>query len=492
MRSEVAELAGEPQGTADALPLCVDLDGTLLLTDAFYESLVAVLARDTLLAFRLPGWLGAGKARLKQELAERWSFDPASLPYDERVVAYLRDQRAQGRRIVLSTATHRRIAERIAAHLGLFDEVIATEGEDNLRGPAKAAALVRRFGKGGFVYVGNDATDEPVWEVAAAAVVVNAAPALQQRAQARYRVLAVFEPPSGGRLRAALKAMRPYQWIKNALCLVPLFAAGAIGEVEAWVGALLLMAGFSLTASAIYIINDLSDLAADRAHPRKRRRPFAAGTLPIPVGILLSAALLLLGIALAAASGALVFVVIYALASISYSMWLKEQPIVDVFMLALLYTIRLFGGGVASGHEVSLWLLGFSSFLFLSLALVKRVSEIDRHARRGTEGFIARRGYMAEDGAMLQMFGSAATFASAIVLSLYVQSDVASRAYAHPGVLWGTIPLLLFWQCRLWLSTARGYMHDDPIVYAARDWVSWIVFACLALVVVVAWTPSPL
>ena len=492
MLSDATELALRRSEDVEELPLCVDLDGTLLLTDAFYESLVAALARDPRLAPRLPGWLGAGKARLKQELAERWDFDPALLPYNELLIEYLGTQRARGRRIVLSTATHRRIAERIAAHLGLFDEVIATEGEDNLRGPAKATALVRRFGKGGFVYAGNDSTDEPVWDVAAAAVVVNARPALLRRARSRYRVLELgLEAPPGGMARAALRSMRPYQWVKNALCLVPLFGAGAVGDAAAWTGALLLMAGFCLIASAIYIVNDLSDLAADRAHPRKRRRPFASGALPIPMGLLLSPALLLVGGFLAAASGALPFVVLYALASLAYSMWLKEQPLVDVFMLAFLYTIRLFGGGVASGHEVSLWLLGFSSFLFLSLALVKRVSELGRLAAKAGQS-LARRGYGAEDSAMLQMFGCASTFASAIVLSLYVQSDVASRAYANPGALWGTIPLLLFWQCRLWLSTARGYMHDDPIVYAARDWVSWIVFGCLALVVIVAWTPSPL
>lgn len=473
----------------NALPLCIDLDGTLLLTDCFFESAAAVLSASPHLALRLPGWLGAGKARLKQELAERWRFDPALLPYNEPLLDWLRAQRGAGRRLVLCTATHRLIAERIAAHLGLFDEVIATAGDDNLRGAAKAAALTRRFGERGFVYAGNDTTDEPVWETAAAAIVVNADPALRRRVEARHRVLAVFVRPAGSQARAALRAMRPYQWVKNALCLVPIIAAADFHDAGAWTRTLLLMAGFCLIASSIYIVNDLSDLAADRAHERKRRRPFAAGVLPIPQGLALSAALLLLGGFAAAASGALLFVLLYAAASLSYSMWLKEQPLVDVFMLAFLYTIRLFGGGVASGHEVSLWLLGFSSFLFLSLALVKRVSELGRHAVRGTEGFIARRGYMVEDGPMLQMFGCAASFASAIVLSLYVQSDVAQRAYAHPQLLWGAIPLLLFWQCRLWLSTARGYMHDDPIVYAARDWVSWIVFGCLALVALAAWAP---
>jgi 4-hydroxybenzoate polyprenyltransferase/phosphoserine phosphatase len=473
---------------ADALPICVDLDGTLLLTDCFHESLIAALAAEPLLALRLPGWLAAGKARLKAELARRWQFEASELPYNRPFLAWLAERRAEGRRIVLCTATHRSIAERIAGHLGLFDEVIATEGEANLRGRAKAEALNDRFGRFGYVYAGNDATDEAVWAEAAAAILVNAPPALARRAAGRHAVLARFDR-AAPLAPAALRAMRPHQWVKNLLCLVPIFAAGAIGDLAGWRGALLLLAGFCLVASAIYLVNDLTDLAADRRHPRKRQRPIAAGALPIAHALALAAATLLAGLGLAAASGALAYVLVYAAASLAYSVWLKEQPLVDVFILAFLYTIRLFGGGVASGHEVSLWLLGFSSFLFLSLALVKRVSELGRLAPGAPGARPARRGYAAEDLAMLQMFGAASSFASAIVLSLYVQSDVALRLYARPQALWAAIPLLLFWQCRLWLSTARGYMHDDPIVYAVRDWVSWLVFACLGLVALAAWVP---
>jgi 4-hydroxybenzoate polyprenyltransferase/phosphoserine phosphatase len=488
-----ATLATGQDGAAAAaasadLPICVDLDGTLLLTDCFFESLVAALAADTLLALRLPGWLGAGKARLKAELAARWDFDPAHLPYNQALIEHLRHERAAGRRVVLCTATHRLIAERIAAHLDLFDEVIATEGAANLRGPAKAEALNARFGRGGYVYAGNDATDLAVWQDAAAAIVVNAPPALARQVAARHRIEASF-PRADSILRAAIKAARPYQWVKNLLCLVPLLASGALGDIAGWRDGLLLMAGFCLVASSIYVLNDLSDLAADRKHARKRRRPIAAGRLPIIHALALAPALFLAGAVFAALSGALPYVLIYAVASVAYSMRLKEQPLVDVFMLAFLYTIRLFGGGVASGHEVSLWLLGFSSFLFLSLALVKRVSELAKKAAVAPGAMLARRGYYAEDTPILQMFGAGATFASAIVLSLYVQSDVASRAYGWPQALWGSVPLLLFWQCRLWLSTARGYMHDDPIVYAAKDWVSWLVFACLGLVVLAARAP---
>jgi 4-hydroxybenzoate polyprenyltransferase len=488
----------DPSRTLDSgessLPLCVDLDGTLLLTDTFYESAVAVIAANPLLAVRFPGWLASGKARLKRELAERWNFDPATLPYNAAFLDYLRAEHAAGRRLVLCTAAHHLIAQRVAEHLALFDEVIASDGETNLRGTVKAAALVARFGHRGFVYAGNDRTDEAVWDVSAGAIVVNAAAGVHRRAIAKHRILMTFDRQPGSAAGAAIKAMRPYQWVKNALCLVPVLAASDFDDAGAWLRTFLVIGAFCLIASSIYMVNDLSDLAADRAHARKRRRPFAAGALPIPLGLGVAAALLACGTGFATASGALPYVAIYAVASVSYSMWLKEQPLVDVFMLAFLYTIRLFGGGVASGHQVSLWLLGFSSFLFLSLALVKRSSELVRHTPSGGAHRIAlaRRGYMAEDSAMLQMFGCASTFASIIVLSLYVQSDVASRAYAHPQMLWGCIPLLLFWQCRLWLSTARGYMDDDPIVYAARDWVSWLVFVCLGVVVLAALTPIAL
>jgi 4-hydroxybenzoate polyprenyltransferase len=249
------------------------------------------------------------------------------------------------------------------------------------------------------------------------------------------------------------------------------------------------MAAFCATASAIYVLNDIGDLAADRSHPRKCRRPFASGALPVSVGLVMIPFLLVTGIILGISGGAWRALLIYAALSLSYTLWLKEMPLVDVFILASLYTIRLYGGGEASGYPVSLWLLGFSSFLFLSLALVKRVSELLR-LRSLSLTKTDRRGYHVEDLSVLQMFGIATTFASAVVLSLYVQSETASNLYQRPFMLWGLIPLLLFWQCRLWLATARGYMHDDPIVFAARDWVSWCVFLASATVMAMARFPT--
>ncbi len=488
MSPSIETVAGPIDGASTAnLLLCVDLDGTLVKIDTMQEAAFGAAVADWLVIFRIPAWLFIGKARLKQELARRWQFEPAHLPYNEALLDYLRTERARGRPIVLATAAPQEVAGRIAAHLGLFDQVIASDGVTNLRGRVKAEVLCRSFGAKRFIYAGNDSTDHAVWRESAGAVIVNARRGVRRTAQARYPVVAIIDSGTS-RIRAAVKALRPYQWVKNLLTFVPLLASGALADRTAWTATIAIFAAFCALASAVYILNDITDLAADRAHPRKSRRPFASGALTIGEGLAMVPGLALIGLALGWYSGALPALILYVAMSLSYNFKLKEMPLIDVFVLGGLYTLRLFGGGEASGHQVSLWLLGFSSFLFLSLALIKRVSELHRlPPDRGGE--LARRGYLREDITILQMMGTAASFTSALVLSLYVQSDTASHAYAQPSLLWGVVPLMLFWQCRLWLSTARGYMQDDPIVYAARDWVSWVVLLCLILLAVGAYIP---
>ncbi len=482
-----AKPSPSPPAAIDDLPLCVDLDGTLVKVDTLQEAGFTVLIRDWRFWFRLPALLLRGKAALKQELARRWRFDAAHLPYNEALLEYLREAHARGRKIVLATAADRAVAEPVARHLGLFDEVIASDGIRNLRGPTKAEELCRRFGDGGFVYVGNDRTDHAVWSRAGAVITVNARRSLRRAVDARYPGAAAIETPRNS-LKAALRALRPYQWVKNLLTFVPLLASGDFRDLQAWRASVLIFLAFCAIASAGYLINDMADLTSDRVHARKRRRPFAAGALSIADGLSMLPVLIGLGAVLGGLSGAWLALAIYAVLSLAYNFKLKSMPLIDVFVLAALYTVRLFGGGQASGHPVSLWLLGFSSFVFLSLALIKRVAELFRLRELKSDG-PAGREYYTEDLTILEMMGCSASFASAIVLALYVQSDTASRAYQHPSVLWGVIPLILFWQCRLWLSTARGYMHDDPIVYAARDWVSWLVFFGVVCVALVAYAP---
>jgi 4-hydroxybenzoate polyprenyltransferase/phosphoserine phosphatase len=462
-----------------AVPLCVDLDGTLIRSDMLMETALALLPRAEF--WRSLPSLANGRAAFKRRLATAARFDPALLPYRQDLRQYLAEQRALGRRIVLVTASDAILARRIAEHVGLFDEVIASDGHRNLKGEAKAQLLVARFGRGGFDHIGDSRADLPVWRQARRALVVDPG-RLMRRALRDVPVERVFGEASAV-WRGLCQAARPHQWVKNLLVFVALFVSGAALDGRALGHALLAFVAFCATASGIYMVNDLADLAADRRHPRKRRRPFASGMVPIPLGLGAAALLLAAGATLAQAAGITLLVLLYLILSLSYSLRLKEFPLVDVFVLAALYTVRLLAGGVATGHFVSLWLLAFSGLLFLSLALVKRVGELNA---AGLGGGPSRRDYTQGDLLILQMFGCCTAVGASLVLALFVQSETTAARYASPALLWGIVPLTLFWQCRIWLSTARGYMHDDPIVYAARDWVSWLVVLAAAAVVVLA------
>jgi len=480
LSGEKKPVAGSVPADSVAVPLCVDLDDALVRTSVSTESFFAVLAKRRLGSLLMPG-----RASLTTRLAEIADLDPALLPYNAVLVAYLHEQKAKGRRLVLVSSADSRFAHAVAQHLGIFDEVIASDGTRNLVGKAKAEALVARFGSKGFAYAGRHRRDLPVWRAAHSSVLVNPSGSLRGAAAEAAAVEAELRDRSS-LLRAAVKAMRPHQWIKNVLVFVPIVTAHAIDDLSAWISGIGLFAAFCATASAIYIVNDLVDLSADRQHPRKRERPMASGRLPLMAGAGLAALLLALGCALSAYLGTLAVVLVYAALSTCYSLVFKEFPLVDVFLLAALYTIRVVGGGVATGHPVTLWLLAFSGFLFLSLALVKRVQELMMVARISGDRAAARRGYHPGDVVILQSFGCASAFASSVVLALFVASAAASAQYGSPELLWGTVPLILFWQCRLWLATARGYMLDDPIVYAVRDWVSWVTAACVLVLLLMA------
>lgn len=470
-----------------ALPLVVDLDGTLVRSDTMVESLFALLANPRLLV-NLPGLLRGPPAARKQRIAGLAPPHAATLPYNEALLAWLRTQKAAGRYLVLATASDMSVARSVADHLGLFDEVFASDGTRNLKGARKAAALIERFGERGFVYAGDSRADVPVWRGAAAAVFVNVPPAAAVAVgQSVPTEWALDEGPRW--IHGLWRAVRPHQWVKNLLVFVPILTAQAYGDLAVWVETAWVFLAFCAIASSLYILNDLVDLTADRMHPRKRERAFASGAVSAPTGIAAGAGLFALGIALSIHAHSVAAVAGYAATTVFYTLFLKEQPLADVFCLAALYVLRVIGGGLASGHFVSAWLIGFSGFMFLSLALVKRVEELYRLRNAGLR-HARRRGYQADDLPMLRSFGCASSFASCVVLALYVQVEATTGRFVAPGLLWGLVPLFLFWQCRLWLSTSRGYMHDDPIIYAARDWVSWTVAAAAVLILAMAKSAS--
>jgi 4-hydroxybenzoate polyprenyltransferase len=471
-----------PEDDFARLPLCVDLDGTLIRSDMLHEGFFA-LAGDPRILSCLAA-LKTGRAAFKHRVGALAPMDPGVLPYNMQLLDFLHAQKAAGRYLVLATAAAASVAGEIARHLGIFDEVISSEKSINLKGAAKARALVARFGKGGFCYAGNSNSDVAIWREAAAAILVNSPAAILKKLP-RALPIELQIDDRGASLKQLGRAMRPHQWVKNILVFVPILTSYALGDVSAWTHASLLFLAFCATASSIYLVNDLLDIAADRAHPRKRLRPFASGRVPLPVGAAAAIVLLVVGLTLGYAAGAPGIIIMYACLSTAYSFKLKELPLIDVFILAGLYTIRLFGGGEATGHALSLWLLAFSSFLFLSLALLKRTAEMMAIESRGGSKAV-RRGYSGQDAQILQQLGIGAAFASSIVLALFVQSESVAHRYADPSLLWLIVPLTLFWQWRMWLAGARGQMHDDPIVYAVRDPVSRIVGMLTVSVMVLA------
>jgi 4-hydroxybenzoate polyprenyltransferase/phosphoserine phosphatase len=470
--ADTSFLAARPVASSTASgPLVVDLDGSLVRTDTLIECALAIAGRPLALLRALFA-LRHGKARLKQELAAAAKLDVARLPYNRALLAYLRDQQAAGRTLILATAADRKLAQAVAQHLDIFDAVLASDGDISLSSAAKLAAIRGRV-SGPFTYVGDSRADLAVWSGAASGICVNARRGVA-RAAARATEIERTFPSEAGWLRHLVRAVRPHQWAKNLLVFVPLVAARAIGDWAGWVEALVMFLAFCSTASGIYLINDLCDLAADRQHPNKSRRPFASGSLSLQTGLVAAPLLLLAGFALSLTVGALPLLLVYVACSCAYSLWLKSQPLVDVFTLAALYGLRLLAGGVATGYHVSLWLLAFSSFLFLSLAMVKRVAEL-MILPPGRKNPAAGRGYGVEDLQIVQLMGVASAFVASLVLALYVQSELSSAAGRQPTLSWIIVPLVLFWECRVWFATARGEMNDDPIVYAARDWVSWLV-----------------
>ena len=373
----------------------------------------------------------------------------------------------------------------IAAHLDCFDEVHGSDGATNLKGGTKAAFLTERFGKDGFDYMGDSHADLAVWGQARRAITVGARDDLRRGAEGAAGVAVHLGAPRGA--GAYLRALRPHQWAKNMLVfLAPL--AGHVTDPSAWLAALMAFVAFSLTASGVYVLNDLLDLAADRAHPRKCNRPLASGALPILHGSLMAPVLFVAGflVALVFTPGPFVLVLFgYLVLTMAYSLTLKRRLIIDICTLAGLYTMRLIGGAVAAGVVLSPWLMAFSIFLFLSLAAVKRQAELVSDAARGREGS-AGRSYVVGDLPIVAMMALSAGFVSVLVMALYLNSDAVRELYSSSFLLWGVCPVLLYWISRVVMLTHRGWMNDDPVVFALRDWNSRICVAAVAAIVLAA------
>lgn len=475
-----------------ARPLCIDLDGTLISSDLTLESLVSALRGSPWIAFCLPLWLLRGKHRLKDELARRGTIDVTTLPYNEHVLALAREARRDGREVILVTGSHGVFAQQVVDHTGAFDDFMASDGSRNLTGHRKAKALDERFGRECYEYAGNDAVDLPVWRSAGAAVTVNAPSSVVRQVAGMGKPHANL-PRAAQSLRTWLKAIRIQQWVKNALIFVPIITAHLIFDARAIAAGAIAFVCFGLCASATYLINDLFDLQADRQHVKKKHRPLAAGALDPRVAVGVAAAMFLLGfvIAVALPIGFRLALGAYLVVTLLYSFWLKQIASLDVIMLAGLYTLRIIAGAFAVSVPLSFWLLAFSTFIFLSLAMVKRVAELIEMRKKEEAagqflGFVRGRQYSTEDIWVLTALGSSSGYLSVLVLAFYIQAPEVSMLYRTPQILWLLAPLMLVWTTRLWVVTARGYMNEDPIYYSVKDPETWVAAGIAAVILLAA------
>ncbi|HTV70275.1 MAG TPA: UbiA family prenyltransferase [Rhizobiaceae bacterium] len=467
-----------------AVPLAVDLDGTLIATDLLWEGLFLLLRKNPLYLFMVPIWLSSGPARLKQEIAERIDIDPASLPYRETLIARLKAEREAGRRVILATGTPRKFADAIARHVGIFDAVYATDGLHNFTSSRKCKALVEEFGDAGFDYIGNSKHDVKCFDSARAAIVV--AP---DRAAARWRAAhdaELFETPKPT-FKTILKMLRVHQWLKNTLIAVPMILSHEYFNMGMLWSCALAFISFSAAASAVYIVNDFFDLALDRRHATKRNRPFASGLLSMRFGIVSIVVLLAVSAIAASFLEPLFWGVLagYLVVTTAYSLSVKRMLLIDVLALAGLYTTRILAGAAATNTDVSFWLLAFSIFFFLSLALVKRYVELRSTALVPGER-IAGRGYRAEDQDIVAQAGMASAFSSALVLALYIDSDAVRELYPHPWMVWPIAPIVLYLTMRVWILARRDEMNDDPVVFIATDWRSQLMIVLGGLMLLAA------
>ncbi len=469
-------------------PLVVDLDGTLIRADILVEGMLGQFKKSKTALFELPFWFFMGKTVLKTKLARHVELDIASLPYNKELITFLEQERKNNRQIVLATASHRFYADQIASHLGIFDRVIATEGNINLSSNAKRERLVAEFGHKGFDYMGNSREDLAVWTADDKAYLVDPDPGVSKLAEKNGNVerIIISRP---NLLHAFFRSLRPYQWLKNLLIFIPLLAAHQVMNGLLFFQALFAFIFFCATASSGYLVNDLLDLENDRYHHRKKSRPLASGDLPIHIGLLTAPILFI-----AAFVFSLVFLswhftlalTLYYVITIAYSHFLKGLMGIDTIVLAFLYTLRIIAGSYACGLVPTFWILAFSMFIFLSLAMLKRYSELFDARAKGETSRTKGRGYFPSDIEIIANLGISSGYLSVLVLALYIQDSRTLLMYKTHELIWLACPILLFWISRVWIIAHRGEMDDDPVLFAIKDKVSLMTGALFAFVFVLA------
>jgi 4-hydroxybenzoate polyprenyltransferase len=467
------------------VPLVVDLDGTLIRSDLLVESFFQSIGADWRAPLALVRPFLAGKASFKYAIAGTTDIDPALLPYNDDVLVRVRAAVADGRPVYLASASTGRYVAAVADYLGIFTGWFASDAHHNLSAGNKARCLVEAFGQHGFDYIGNDRADLTIWAVARRSIAVGASNGVRRRLNA-IAVDADHIPVENTSLRTWLRTLRVHQYVKNALVFVPLVTSHSF-DGESIARSLGAFASFSLCASSVYIVNDLVDLTSDRGHPTKRTRPLADGRIAPIKAILVAVACLVAAVVLATFVSTMFTVVlsVYFASTSAYSFSLKRKMLVDVIMLAILYTIRVIGGAAAVGVMMSEWLLAFSLFIFVSLALIKRYTELSVRLD-GALPDPTNRNYRVSDLPIVAALAAAAGFNAITVFTMYISSETVRQLYRQPLWLWLVCPILIYWIGRVLMLAHRRMMDDDPVVFALKDWRSRICAGAVILILVLA------
>jgi 4-hydroxybenzoate polyprenyltransferase len=467
------------------LPLVVDLDGTMIMSDSLVESVVIFIKKSLFNLLMIPLWLSKGKATFKCKIANHVTLDVNNLPYNQRLLDYLNAEKIRGRRIILATAAHKSIAEAISKKLGLFENIIATNLVVNMKGKNKLEAIKTLVGKN-FVYAGNSSDDIPIWMSAKAAILVNTSNKINKLVKGIIPVEQEFNQNKID-IYIWLKAIRIHQWLKNLLLFVPMLAAFVFFDLNKLGLIILAFFAFSFAASATYIFNDLLDLENDRNHYIKKHRPFASGQLSISIGFIVALILVTVGIYFAhlISNAFLIIVLSYLILANLYSYSLKKILLIDTIVLSILYILRIISGSIALEINTSAWLLVFSFFIFLSLALVKRCTELISLEMHGKE-YIDGRDYKVSDIRILCPLGVCAGLIAVLVLTLFINDQTTQNRYKTPELLWINVIIITYWISRIWLKTIRGEVHSDPVIFTIDDSISRVTIFLLVVILIIS------
>ena len=468
------------------LPLFVDLDGTVIKTDLMFESILLLLKKNPLAVFLIPLWLLKGKAYLKHQLAQRVEIAVDLLPLNTEFIAYLRTQEAEGRDIILISASNQLPVRQVSNHLSLFIDAIGSDADHNLKSENKLRRIQALISKSSFAYAGNSSADLSVWFAAEEVLMVNCTAALESQLGDKTKTVTRFDP-APAYLAKFWQAMRPHQWLKNGLIFLPLILSHQIAQATLALQAVIGFISFSLCASSVYLLNDLLDLNSDRQHQSKFSRPFASGELPLGYGFLGAPGLLIAAIlvALFLPPEFLSVLLIYWLLTCAYSLFLKKIFLLDVLVLAVLYTLRIVAGSAAISVVTTNWLFAFSMSLFLGLAIIKRYTELSNLQALG-KTTAAGRAYSTEHLKLLSVLGASAGLVAVLVFTFYINAPDITRLYSTPAILWLICPLLLYLLGRIWLLAYRGKLNEDPVLFAITDRRSQLITLMCGLMIWIA------